>query len=109
MLDVTVFAYEFASDRAYHFVTVTRGGEGLGPFATMVQSLRRLSAQQAAAVRPRVIQTVTVGAGDTVQSLARRMAYPSYQVERFRILNGLGANDSLRAGQRVKLVVYGNR
>jgi hypothetical protein len=37
------------------------------------------------------------------------MAYPSYQAERFRILNGLGANDSLRRGQRVKLVVYGSR
>ena len=108
-VDVTVFAYEMASNRAYHFVTVTPAGSGLGPFAPMVQSLRRLSVQEAAAVRPRVIQVVTVGAGDTVQSLARRMAYSAYQVERFRILNGLDANDSLRAGQRVKLVVYGNR
>ncbi|HET9429102.1 MAG TPA: M48 family metalloprotease [Allosphingosinicella sp.] len=108
-VDVTVFAYEMASNRAYHFVTVTPAGSGLGPFSPMVQSLRRLSAQEAAAVRPRVIQTVTVGAGDTVQSLARRMAYSSYQVERFRILNGLGTNDALQRGQRVKLVVYGSR
>jgi predicted Zn-dependent protease len=108
-VDVTVFAYRFDSNRAYHFVTVTPGGNGLGPFTPMVQSLRRLSAQEAAAVRPRIIQTVTVGAGDTVQSLARRMAYGSYQVERFRILNGLGVNDSLQRGQRVKIIVYGSR
>ena len=108
-VDVTVFAYEMASNRAYHFVTVTPAGSGLGPFSSMVQSVRRLSAQEAAAVRPRVIQVVTVGAGDTVQSLARRMAYSAYQVERFRILNGLSANDTLQRGQRVKLVVYGTR
>ncbi|WP_114950743.1 M48 family metalloprotease [Sphingosinicella terrae] len=109
MLDVTVFAYEFARDRAFHFVTVTPAGQGLGPFSTMVQSLRRLTAQEAAAIRPRVIDIVTVGAGDSVDSLARRMAYDSYQVERFRILNGLAAGDSLQRGQRVKLVVWGSR
>lgn len=109
VLDVSVFAYRFEANRAYHFVTITPGGQGLGPFTPMVQSLRRLSAQQAAAIRPRVIQLVTVGAGDTVQSLAGRMAYPTYQLERFRILNGLGAGDALRPGQRVKLVVYGSR
>jgi predicted Zn-dependent protease len=109
VLDVTVFAYEFDRSHAYHFVMITPAGSGLGAFAPMVQSVRRLSAQEAAAIRPRVIQLVTVGAGDTVQSLAARMAYSSYQAERFRILNGLRANDSLQRGQRVKLVVYGRR
>jgi predicted Zn-dependent protease len=108
-VDVTVFAYRFESDRAYHFITIAPAGQGLGPFASMVQSVRRLTPQQAAAIRPRVIQIVTVDANDTVQSLAGRMAYDSYQAERFRILNGLGANDALRRGQRVKLVVYGSR
>ena len=109
MLDVTVFAYRFAADRAFHFVTVTQGGSGLGPFVPMVQSVRRLSAQEAAAIRPRVVQIVTVGAGDTVASLARRMAYSSFAEERFRILNGLDGDDSVQRGQRVKLVVYGSR
>jgi len=108
-LDVTVFAYRFEAGRAYHFITVTPAGQGLGPFAPMVQSVRRLTAQQAAAIRPRVIQIVTAGAGDSVQSLAGRMAYSSYQAERFRILNGLGPGDAVRPGQRVKLVVYGSR
>jgi hypothetical protein len=87
----------------------TPAGSGLGPFSSMVQSVRRLSSQEAAAIRPRVIQIVTVGSGDTVRSLANRMAYPSFQEERFRALNGLAAGDTLRAGQRVKLVVYGSR
>ena len=71
--------------------------------------LGRLSTQEAAAIRPRVIDIVTVGAGDTVQSLAGRMAYSNYQTERFRLLNGLDADDTLQRGQRVKLVVYGRR
>lgn len=109
VMDVTVVAYEFDNNHAYHFVTVTRGGSGLGAFGSMVQSVYRLTAQQAAAIRPRVIQVVTVGANDTVQSLASRMAYSTYQAERFRALNGLGSNDALQRGQRVKLVVYGQR
>jgi predicted Zn-dependent protease len=75
----------------------------------MIGSLRRLSAQQVAAIRPRVIQIHTVRAGDTIASLSGRMAYQSYQQERFRTLNGLSGNETLRPGDRVKLVVYGTR
>jgi predicted Zn-dependent protease len=31
VLDINVVAYEFAPDRAYHFVTVTPAGSGIGP------------------------------------------------------------------------------
>ena len=109
VLDVGVIAYEFDSGHAYHFVTITPAGSGAGPFRGMLESVRRLSAQEAAAVRPRILRVVTVGARDTIDSLAGRMAYPSYQRERFLILNGLADGDGLRPGQKVKLVVYGNR
>jgi predicted Zn-dependent protease len=75
----------------------------------MVNSLRRITPQEAAAIRPRVIDVVTVGPRDTVQSLAGRMAYRNFQVERFLALNGLSAAQPLVPGQRVKLVVYGAR
>ncbi|MGZ8313381.1 MAG: M48 family metalloprotease, partial [Allosphingosinicella sp.] len=61
------------------------------------------------AIRPRIIRIVTVGANDNVQSLAARMAYTSFQRERFFALNGLRDGAVLQRGQRVKLVVYGNR
>ena len=108
-VDVGVFAYQWSPDTIYHFVTLTRAGQGLAPFATMVDSLRRISAAEAAAIRPRVINVVTVARGDTVQSLANRMAYRDFRVDRFLALNGLAANSSLVPGQRVKLVVYGAR
>ena len=52
---------------------------------------------------------ITVRPGDTVQSLASRMAYRTFQLDRFLSLNNLAANSRLVPGQKVKLVVYGTR
>jgi predicted Zn-dependent protease len=106
-VDVTVTAYDFGNGRKYHFITVARAGQGIGPFGSMLGSVSRLSASEAAAIRPRVIDVVTVQRGDTISGLASRMAYSDYREERFRVLNALGSGDQLRAGQRVKLIVYG--
>jgi predicted Zn-dependent protease len=108
-VDLGVFAYQWDANTIYHFVTLTRGGQGLAPFATMVDSLRRISTAEAAAIRPRVIDVVTVKRGDTVQSLAGHMAYRDFQLDRFLALNGLAANSQLTPGQKVKIVVYGAR
>ena len=108
-VDASVFAYQWAPDTVYHFVMVTRGGMGIGPFVSMVQSIRRIMPSEAAAIRPRIIDVVTVRPGDTVQSLASRMAYPTFRLERFLSLNGLQTNSHLAPGLRVKLVVYGTR
>ncbi|MEM7779929.1 MAG: M48 family metalloprotease [Pseudomonadota bacterium] len=105
-VDVVIFAYEFASDRAYHFMAVTPAGRS-NTFGSMFQSMRRISASEAAQVIPRVIDVVTVQRGDTVSGLARRMAFDTAREERFRVLNGLGPNDGLIAGRKVKLVVRG--
>ena len=75
----------------------------------MINSLRRITPAEAAAIRPRIIHVVTVRPGDTVQSLASRMAYRDFKLERFLSLNGLAANSRLAPGQKVKLVVYGTR
>lgn len=103
-VDVTIYAYEFGRDRAYHFMTVTPAGRA-NPFASMFRSVRRLSSSEAAQVIPRRLRVVTVKRGDTISGLARQMAYDNAREERFRVLNGLGRSDILRAGQRVKLVV----
>jgi predicted Zn-dependent protease len=109
VIDVSVVAYQWDPQRVYHFIVMTRGGSGVGPFASMINSLRRITPAEAAAIRPRVIDVVTVRAGDTVQSLASRMAYRDFRLERFLALNALPANQRLVPGQRVKLVVHGPR
>lgn len=104
-LDVVVFAYEFAKDSAFHFVTISQAGSA-SAFDGMFRSMKRLSASEAGDVRPRKLNVITVGAGDTVQSLASRMAYPDAKLERFLVLNGLEADSRLAAGQKVKIVTY---
>jgi predicted Zn-dependent protease len=108
-VDVSVMAYRWDSDTVYHFVMLTQAGTGIGQFGSMVESLRRLSPQDAAAIRPRVIDVVTVQRGDTVKSIGQRMAYRDFRVERFLSINGLAPNAVLTPGQKVKLVVYGTR
>ncbi len=73
----------------------------------MVQSFTRLSDAEAARIRGKRIQIVTVGAGDSVATLARRMAFADRQEQRFRVLNGLEADGGVRAGEKVKLIVNG--
>ncbi|MGA9580453.1 MAG: M48 family metalloprotease [Allosphingosinicella sp.] len=108
-VDLSVVAYRWDSDTVYHFAMIAPAGSGLGPFESMVGSLSRISATEAAAIRPRVIDVVTVGPRDTVATLAARMAYSDYKEERFRVLNGLAAGAAPRSGQKVKIVVYGTR
>ena len=103
-IDLVVFAYEFARDKAYHFTAIAPAG-GAATFNPMFQSMRRVTPSEAASVVPKKLQVVTVARGDTVASLAQRMAYPAGQEERFRVLNALGSRDSVTPGQKVKLVV----
>lgn len=104
-VDVTVFAYQFDANTAYHFLTVVQAG-GADVFNPMFQSLRRISATEAAAVKPRKLAVVTVKQGDTVAAMASRMAYADAQQQRFLVLNGLTAGSKLTVGQKVKLVTY---
>ncbi|MBH1998389.1 MAG: M48 family metalloprotease [Sphingomonadaceae bacterium] len=105
-VDATVFAYDFGDGKAYHFLLLTAAGQGVGPFSTMVQSVQRLSAQEAAAIKPRRVAVVTVKSGDSAQSLARRMAYADNQLDRFLTINALTANAVLRPRQRVKIISW---
>jgi predicted Zn-dependent protease len=109
LIDVSVMAYQWDPQHIYHFVMLTQGGTGIGPFTPMVNSLRKITHAEAAAIRPRIIHVVSVKPGDTLQSLASRMAYRDFKLDRFLVLNGLTANSRLAPGQRVKLVIYGAR
>ena len=108
-IDASVAAYQWDAQRVYYFVMLTPGGYGVGPFVPMINSLRRITPAEASAIRPRIIHVETVRPGDTVQSLAGRMAYRDFKIERFLSLNSLNANSSLIPGRKVKLVVYGPR
>jgi predicted Zn-dependent protease len=108
-VDVGIVAYQWSPDTVYHFVMLTSAGSGFGPFVPLINSIRKISPAEAAAIRPRVIDVVTVKPGDTIQSLGERMAYRNFKIDRFLALNGLAPGARLRPGQKLKLVVYGAR
>jgi predicted Zn-dependent protease len=67
-------------------------------------SFHKLEASEVARLRPLRINVVVARPGDTVASLASRMEGTERKLELFQLLNGLGPDDSLTAGQAVKLV-----
>ena len=62
------------------------------------------SAAAAAALKPLRVRVITVRPGDTSKSLARSMTVEDFPLERFLVLNGLGANEPLAPGRRVKII-----
>ena len=70
----------------------------------MTYSVRRLSPQEVAQIRPWRIQIHQVQPGENVASLSARMAVGEFKEDWFRVLNGLRPGDQVRPGQVVKLV-----
>ena len=105
-VDASIVAYRFPANTLY-FTILTSAGSGLGPFAPLVQSMAPLSASEAVPVKAKRIRIVTVKPGDTIDGLARQMAYPDFQRDRFVTLNGLAANAPLQPGMLVKVVTNG--
>jgi predicted Zn-dependent protease len=105
-LTVTIIGYAYSPNQAYQLMVVTPQGQSMGGLVTTVNSMARMTDQEAAGIKPRKIHLVRVRAGDTSASLARQMAYSDHQLERFLVLNGFKASESLTPGTMVKLVVF---
>jgi predicted Zn-dependent protease len=74
-------------------------------FRTSIESFRRLSVAEVEQAKPLRLKIVTVRPGVTVDSMAQHgMASLDHRLERFRLLNGLGPTDSVKPGDRVKVV-----
>ncbi|WP_394653664.1 M48 family metalloprotease [uncultured Sphingomonas sp.] len=105
-VDATVIATTLPSG-TYTWTIITPQGSGIGPFEPLLTSFAPLSATEAAQIRGKRIRIHTVRAGDTIDSLARQMAYPNLQRDRFLTLNGIAEGTTLQPGTLVKLVVAG--
>ncbi|KAA2235897.1 M48 family metalloprotease [Salinarimonas soli] len=73
-------------------------------FEGALASVRALSPEEAAAVRPLKLRLVTAAEGDTAEALAARMADDDRAVDRFLVLNGLTRAGALTPGERYKIV-----
>ena len=102
---LSIAAYDAGGGQAYHFLTIgAPGGDGTA-LAALFGSFRLLSAAEAAALRPRVIRTVAAAPGATLDSIARRMA-DEHGRDLFLLLNGRSADQPIRPGERLKIVIY---
>ncbi len=101
-----VYALRFGSE-VYRFIFASKRklAESDRAFRTAVNSFRRLTLAEIQQARPLRLKIVAVQPGDTVESLANRMGGGDRQLERFRVLNGLGPKDAVRARDFVKIVV----
>jgi predicted Zn-dependent protease len=104
--DFRLYAIRFGSD-VYRFIFATkrRTPETDREFRESIGTFRRMSLAEIEQAKPLHLMAVTVAPGDTVEKLAGRMAVADRAVERFRVLNGLGAGDKVRPGSEVKIVV----
>jgi predicted Zn-dependent protease len=73
-------------------------------FRKATYSFRRLTDHEVATLKPLRIHVVSVGANDTQESLARRMAIEDAALRRFQVMNGLQPNERLVPGTRVKII-----
>jgi predicted Zn-dependent protease len=106
--DVSVAAYRMDRDTAYHFLTIAQGGQGY-QFEPLIASMHRLSEREAASLRPRLVRVVTARGGETASTMARQMDVDQYPAEWFAMINDLTPNATLRPGQRVKIITYGDQ
>jgi len=106
-IDVTAYVITWQGSTKYLFLWVTPPNQTRNLQRAMqssVQSLRDVDPRQVNVPPRQVVDVVTVRSGDTPSGVARSMSFPSYKEERFRVLNGLGAQDGLQAGEKVKLI-----
>jgi predicted Zn-dependent protease len=97
-------------DRGNHlyrllYVTTRRAFADLDAgFLDSLKSFHALAGAEAKPKPPLHLHIVTVASGDTVKTLSDRMALKEQKLEWFRVLNGLGPNDAVQPGDKVKLV-----
>ena len=100
-----LFAVRFGSD-VYRFIFAAkiRTPQVDRSFRESIATFRRMSLKESAQVHPLRLKIITVGPKDTVATLARRMPVADHALDRFRVLNGLGPHDGVKAGAKVKIV-----
>jgi predicted Zn-dependent protease len=103
---LSIAVYDGGDGQAYHFVLIAPPSQpSAAAIAALFRSFRRLSATEAAQLRPRIIRTVIVRPQDTIDTFARATADANPR-ELFRLLNGIGDGERLRPGERVKIVTF---
>ena len=108
-VNFSLAAYQGTGGAAYHFIMVAKpGARPADATAALYASFRLLGASELASLQPRRIRVVQARRGDTPRTLAAGMA-ADQPLDHFLMLNGRSAQDPLRPGELIKLVVVAER
>lgn len=106
-MDVRLVAIGWSPSIVYRLMVITPREAIPAPKGDLdrpVDSFRALAPGEAARYPAPRIRVVTTKAGDTVASLARRMAFDDFREDRLRAINGLAAAEEVTPGEQVKIV-----
>lgn len=101
--DVTVIRID---SQIYRFLTAVPKGSAVldSTSAGLRNSFRRMTPQEAAALKPLRVRIVTVKPGDTPGSLAAQMMGTDRKLDLFRLINAKSVTASVTPGERVKII-----
>ncbi len=106
--DVAAYVIKWEGTTNYLFLWVTPPAQTRNladAINRSVRSLREVDPNRVGAPPRRIVDVVDVRPGDTPAGLARNMAaFPSYREEHFRVINGIGDQEPVKAGEKVKLI-----
>ena len=106
-VDVRLVAIRYDAANIYRMLFLTPP-KATGPLQRALRettySFRKLSAAEAAALKPLRLGIHRVRPGETAAAIAERMPFADYRLRRFLVLNGLTEGTELSVGQKVKVV-----
>ncbi len=107
LMDVRVVAVEWSANQFFRFqMAIPKNANAalMDGLKRTTYSLRAMTAQEKQTIKPDRLRIVTAKAGDTAQSLSAQFPFDDYREERFRVLNGMKANEQVMAGFRYKTI-----
>ncbi|MFN0264812.1 M48 family metalloprotease [Tepidamorphus sp. 3E244] len=94
------------NNEVYRFIHATQkpAPNDEADFANAVNTFRYVDQNTASSVSPLRVRIAQVRPGDTAVTIANRMSYSDMRLERFLTLNGIQPGQSLRPGEKVKVI-----
>ncbi len=104
---LSLAAYEGPGGAAYHFIMISNPRAAPpDALSTLFGSFRLLSDEELRSLRPRTIDVRRAGPGDSQRTIAAQMA-GEHKLDHFLVLNGRSADQPVREGELLKIVVEG--
>jgi len=106
-MDVRLLAIAFDTRTIFRFIFVAPVNDVRNlslEFRRTTYSFRRLRRGEAASILPRRLKIIRTEPGDSLRSLAEKMPFEDFRLERFRVLNGFAPGQKPVPGQMIKII-----